>query len=772
MRLKRVLSLTMTLCLCLAMLPTVTALAADTGNVTVCGVDIGVKAGTHMQYSNSNGALAENGYYYDGVYLYSTQCLGFARWCQYKLFGYHKASAGDKFYYVTVNGVYRVYPGNLTTKILKELVLASKPGAHLRTYSSGHSMIITEITEDGFSIVQCNGSNNNEYSDWKQNYIGTYTYTWDSYVSSTYGARGIEFIELPYDYPYGEDHTEHRFTGHYYDSEHPHKVYARCFCGERQYTEETTRDIDCPICNPVDSRYDGVLPFRAYLKDLQEVYPFTTPEMETLSGGEIWAEDECTVLAVYANGACKVSYPAGSSFQTAYLPVSVFLQDTTAPLTMQKTNCRIITYKHTTTAYGDMYGYTGAGDEVYTVGNHGNMTQVFYHTASGYKLAWVLTGELSEVAYDSRFGTYGTIYAYPCATANFNAYEADRTTYSGKIYTTDDCTIHAIYADGWCQVTYPVSSGTRIGYTQFSNFIRQTELTHIQYTAREQTTTYADQKLTAFIGALREGTVFYVVGTYGDATQILYPSETLSAGYQLAWIGDWEPSETVVHRYYADGKEYTAYYRHLEEALAAANSGTIALLADTVANAVFVNPNVTLDLSGKTLTANTVVVMNGATISDGGIECTGGGLLKIAREHLIFARNNGENIIPVWNGTDGYIFTKVVFQQLARSGSEGAAQYIFLPNFSNAQAAALLADGGQDNGIAIKVCLSWAEGQSQQFYTYSEELVQQVFQSEGRLAFDLTVTGIADITDMTASAVVVGDCDAQATAPGISLVTG
>ncbi|MBQ3427631.1 MAG: Ig-like domain-containing protein [Clostridia bacterium] len=63
-------------------------------------------------------------------------------------------------------------------------------------------MVITEITDKGFSIAQANGSNNNEYSRYKQNYVGTFTYTWSSYVNSTYGARGINYIKLPKDYPY------------------------------------------------------------------------------------------------------------------------------------------------------------------------------------------------------------------------------------------------------------------------------------------------------------------------------------------------------------------------------------------------------------------------------------------------------------------------------------------------------------------------------------------------------------------------------------------
>lgn len=769
MKLKRILSFTLALCLCMAMLPAVTAQADETDNITICGVDIGVKAGTHMQYSNSNGALAENGYYYNGVNLLSTQCLGFARWCQYKMFGYHRATDGDKFYYVTVNGVYRVYPGDLTASTIKALVLASKPGAHLRTYSSGHSMIITEITETGFSVVECNGGNENNYSNWGQNYIGTCTYTWDSYVKSTYGKRGIEFIELPYEYPYDKDHTEHRFTGNYYDSEHPHKVYTRCYCGERQYTEETTTDVNCAVCYPMDSSYDAVLPFKAYLKDSVKAFPYTTPWMENLSGGEIWPEDECTISAVYANGVCQVRYPAGTSYQTAYLPLSVFLENPYVTQGTQQVTHRILTYARNSTAYGSMYGYTGAGDEIYTLGSSGKMTQIFYHTASGYKLAWVLTAELQEATYDQQFAGYGAMYGYPCAEANFLAYEADRTTRSGEIYTTDDCVIHAVYADGWCLVTYPVPSGTRTGYALFSNFARPTDSSCVKYFAQEQMVAYTNQTFSETVGTLQAGMAFYVVSTNAGATQILYQRQ--DAGYQLAWIDHWTPSATVLHQYTVNDEEVIVYYQNLTEALAFADRGTVVLLADAAIGTAFISPNVTLDLNGHVLMAYTLVVMNGATITDGGANCVGGGLLQIGKDNLIFARNNGQNIIPVWNGTEGYVFTKVIFQQLARP-AEGAAQYIFLPNFSNAQVSALLADGSSDNGIRIQVCLAWNQGQSLQYYTYSDDLVEKVYDGTGQWVFNLKVTGIAALADITASPVVITDSGALATTDNISLVTG
>ena len=227
-------------------------------------------------------------------------------------------------------------------------------------------------------------------------------------------------------------------------------------------------------------------------------------------------------------------------------------------------------------------------------------------------------------------------------------------------------------------------------------------------------------------------------------------------------------AQAMVCEHQETGKQYQT----LDDALNAVTAGTIVLLADTEANTVFLKPGITLDLGGNTLTADVVVAMNGAIITDGGAQCVGGGLLKIARDYLSFAQGNTNGIIPVWNGVDGYIFTKVGFQQLARTAGTGAAQYIFLPSMSNAEAAALLADGGLDNGLKIQVCLTWNNGSSQQFYTYSEENVMVVFDGTGSKAFDLRITGISGITDMVASPVVVADTRAQATIAGAAVTAG
>ena len=264
----------------------------------------------------------------------------------------------------------------------------------------------------------------------------------------------------------------------------------------------------------------------------------------------------------------------------------------------------------------------------------------------------------------------------------------------------------------------------------------------------------------------KNGTVGF--GCYSSTTGgalTLYKGNTTTTYYTTNVKVVIPPEEVVVeHTYDKNGTAVTDTYNSLEEALSAAASGTVVLQSDVSAETLVVKPNVTLDLGGYTLYADALIAMDGAVVTDSK-NC---GSLKITKENLILAEDNG-NVIPVWNGEDGYLFTQVEFMEMAQSAAAGAAGYIFLPVFSNAEASTLLADGGADNGLKLKVSLVWNAGRSQQLYTYDDGFVEQVFASEGSLAFSLTVTGIAGIADMTASAVMVTDSGAQAAAVGTQL---
>lgn len=120
----------------------------------------------------------------------SIQCFGFARYVQSALYGTNSHLSSKSF---TRTG--SVSKSKLTTSKLKSMIKAAGVGAHIRTGASAHSMIITEVTENGFTVIQCNGTNNDNYKSYAKCRIGAKTYTWESYKNSTYGKRGIDYIE-------------------------------------------------------------------------------------------------------------------------------------------------------------------------------------------------------------------------------------------------------------------------------------------------------------------------------------------------------------------------------------------------------------------------------------------------------------------------------------------------------------------------------------------------------------------------------------------------
>ena len=196
------------------------------------------------------------------------------------------------------------------------------------------------------------------------------------------------------------------------------------------------------------------------------------------------------------------------------------------------------------------------------------------------------------------------------------------------------------------------------------------------------------------------------------------------------------------------------YHDTVEEALALANGGTVVLLRDVTAGQVVIPKNVTLNLNGCTLTADAVIVFNGKVTDQKNT-----GKIVVDRDMLGIMGGNGGKL-PVWNPEGNcYTFASANYQQMVRVAADRAsAQYIFIPNFDRATLD-LLSNGGVDNGISVKVLLSWNGGASQQIYTFSEELIARVYSSANAQGvcsqvFMLTVSGIAGIEDMTACTVI------------------
>lgn len=145
---------------------------------------------TNESYCNCKCTAVING---RTVKLGAIQCYGFARYVQSKVYGYNSYENASRFR--TISGS-SVKAGSLTASKIKSLINSAGVGAHIRTAGSAHSMIVTNITSSGFTVIQANGTNNDNYSGYYNCRIGKTTYTWSSYVSSTYGSRGLQYIEV------------------------------------------------------------------------------------------------------------------------------------------------------------------------------------------------------------------------------------------------------------------------------------------------------------------------------------------------------------------------------------------------------------------------------------------------------------------------------------------------------------------------------------------------------------------------------------------------
>jgi len=122
------------------------------------------------------------------TYLAGAQCLGFARYVHEKMYGDHHISGENDSFTRTY---YNIARGTLDAGTLKQLIMQSGVGAHIRTNAKtaggwGHSMIVAGITEEGLTIIDANGDGNGT--------VAVKTYTWDEYMSR-WGSRGIEYIE-------------------------------------------------------------------------------------------------------------------------------------------------------------------------------------------------------------------------------------------------------------------------------------------------------------------------------------------------------------------------------------------------------------------------------------------------------------------------------------------------------------------------------------------------------------------------------------------------
>lgn len=144
------------------------------------------------------------------VDLYAAQCYAFARLVFWRCFGFIDHSMNASLYY-NVGSITR---GNVTAASVKTLLTKAAPGAHVRL-SAGHSVSILSMDDDHITIYHANAGGDGVAQS--SCVVSTKRYTWEQFAA--YAARGIEFVNMPYNYPGSESYPAVREPGVYRLSE-------------------------------------------------------------------------------------------------------------------------------------------------------------------------------------------------------------------------------------------------------------------------------------------------------------------------------------------------------------------------------------------------------------------------------------------------------------------------------------------------------------------------------------------------------------------------
>ncbi len=230
-----------------------------------------------------------------------------------------------------------------------------------------------------------------------------------------------------------------------------------------------------------------------------------------------------------------------------------------------------------------------------------------------------------------------------------------------------------------------------------------------------------------------EGNYVNAVTTGGNHTYRVYSNvyEGVYEDYTVIIPGEVVEEETPVAS--ING---TTNYADITEALANAKSGdTVTLVANATATNVFVNPGVTLDLKGFTLTAERVVGYNGSNITDSYTAAKG--KIVVAKDNVSLSKTNTQ--LPVYNAADGsYTFLKI---NLTRSNkfvySNGGytAEPVFGDNATIAKGLAktLFGQGAALSGVNVRVRVAWVDINvtytATQDYTFTDTMVSKVVSS-------------------------------------------
>ncbi len=123
--------------------------------------------------------------------LLGVQCIGFARFCQYRLFGYiDYGDTADRFTNL-LGG--RLKAWSWSAADAEYYIKNAGVGGHIRI--STHSIIILEVRDEGFVTYECNGK---IYGS--ECLVFSRYFTWESFYEA-YGGTAWRYLNIPKEYP-------------------------------------------------------------------------------------------------------------------------------------------------------------------------------------------------------------------------------------------------------------------------------------------------------------------------------------------------------------------------------------------------------------------------------------------------------------------------------------------------------------------------------------------------------------------------------------------
>jgi len=220
------------------------------------------------------------------------------------------------------------------------------------------------------------------------------------------------------------------------------------------------------------------------------------------------------------------------------------------------------------------------------------------------------------------------------------------------------------------------------------------------------------------------------------------------------------------------------FYDTAEEAFDNAKADdTVTLYGDATVESVMLNKGIDLELNGNTLTADYFVSFKGSEVADSSEDKSG--RLDVASENLVLNAENAQ--LPVFaEDGKGYAFFDFNMQQVAPVADENSVTLTFRPSINTADTdfnAAWFGDGAADNGLKLGVRLTYtsqyayeggtATGTVSDTFVFDDAHVASVYTNNN--ALKITITGIADVSDLTIASVVVSELGFECVAEPVSV---